>query len=170
MTISCGARRAAARSAAAFAGGYFTVWLAYSVLAALLQMALASAGFLRAGQLPARAGGAVLIAAGLLYFTPLQRACLRHCRNPLTYFLTRWTSGLKSGFRFGLTHGAYCAGCCWMLMLTGFATGVMNVLWMALLTLLICAEKLAPRGERIGAVAAAAMTIGGVALLFQRAV
>ena len=119
------------------------------------------------GRLPARAGGAVLMAAGLLYFTPFQRACLSHCRNPLTYFLMRWKNGPRGGFATGLTHGAYCVGCCWALMITGFAMGVMNVLWMVLLTLLICVEKLAPRGDRIGAVAAAAMAIWGVVLLFR---
>jgi hypothetical protein len=36
---------------------------------------------------------------------------------------------------------------------------------MAILTLLICAEKLAPHGDRIGAAAAIAMTVAGVALL-----
>ncbi|HEX3743930.1 MAG TPA: DUF2182 domain-containing protein [Bryobacteraceae bacterium] len=153
------------RSSGAFAGGYFAIWLGYSGLAALLQMALAHAGLLTGGRLPGRAGGAVLIAAGLLYFTPLQHACLSHCRNPLTYFLTRWRGGPASGFRFGIVHGAYCVGCCWILMLTGFAAGVMNVLWMAILTLLICAEKLAPHGDRIGAAAAIAMTVAGGALL-----
>ncbi len=147
-------------SAVSFAGGYFVVWLGYSVVAALLQTAIGH------DRLPARAGGIVLIATGLLYFTPFQRACLTHCRNPVTYFLARWKNGPRGGFGFGLTHGAYCVGCCWMLMLTGFAVGVMNVLWMALLTLLICVEKLAPHGDRIGAVAAVAMTIWGVVLLF----
>lgn len=155
-------------AAGLFAGGYFTVWLGYSMAAAVLQTVLAHAGFLEMdGRLPARVGGAVLMAAGLLYFTPFQHACLSHCRNPLSYFLTRWKNGPPNGFRLGLTHGGYCVGCCWLLMLTGFAAGVMNVLWMAVLTLLICVEKLAPRGERIGAVASAAMAVWGFVLLIR---
>lgn len=161
-----GARRAFS-PVAAFAAGYFVIWLGYSILAASLQTALERAGFLeRGGRLPASAGGAVLIAAGLLYFTPLNRACLRHCRNPLTYFLARWKNGPRGGFGIGLAHGMYCVGCCWAVMITGFAMGVMNVLWMVLLTLLICLEKLAPRGGLIGGVAAAAMVIWGLVLLF----
>lgn len=161
-----GGRRAAG-SVAAFAGGYFVVWLGYGILAACLQMALEHAGFLEEnGRLPASVGGAVLIAAGLLYFTPFNRACLTHCRNPLGYFLARWKNGPRGGFGFGLAHGTYCAGCCWAVMTTGFAMGVMNMLWMAFLTLLICLEKVAPRGDRIGALAAAGMTIWGVVLLF----
>ena len=154
------------QSAAAFAAGYFVVWSGYSMVAAGAQMALTHAGFLADGRLPGQAGGAVLIAAGLLYFTPFQRACLTQCRNPLTHFLARWKNGPPGGFRLGIAHGAYCVGCCWMLMLTAFAMGVMNVLWMAVLTLLISVEKLAARGEHIGAVAAAGMTIAGLVLLF----
>jgi predicted metal-binding membrane protein len=163
---SGGARRRSG-SVAAFAAGYFVVWLGYSILAAALQTAIGHAGFLEVnGRLPAPAGGAVLMAAGLLYFTPFQRACLRHCRNPLTYILARWKNGPRNGFGIGLTHGAYCVGCCWALMITGFAVGVMNILWMVVLTLLVCLEKLAPHGDRIGAVAAAAIAIWGFVLLF----
>jgi predicted metal-binding membrane protein len=154
-------------SVASFGAGYFTVWLGYSVLAAMLQTALEHAGFLQmGGRLPSTAGGAVLIAAGLLYFTPFSRACLSHCRNPLTYFLARWDRGPGGGFGIGLTHGAYCVGCCWAVMVTGFAMGVMNMLWMAFLTVLMCVEKLAPHGDRIGAAAAVAMMVWGIALLF----
>lgn len=163
-----GGPRRGLRSAAAFAAGYFVVWLGYSTLAALLQMELAHTHLLEgAGRLPARLGGAVLVAAGVVYFTPFQRACLTHCRNPLTYFLSRWKGGPRGGFGFGLTHGAYCVGCCWILMITGFAVGVMNILWMAGLTVLICIEKLAPRGERIGAAAAVAMTVAGLVMLLH---
>jgi len=90
---------------------------------------------------------------------------LSHCRNPLSYFLARWENGPRGGFRFGLTHGAYCVGCCWAVMATGFAMGVMNMLWMALLTVLMCVEKLAPHGDRIGAAAAVGLMVWGVVLL-----
>jgi predicted metal-binding membrane protein len=159
---------AGSRRAPAFLAGYFTVWLGYSVAAAGLQTALSRAGFLPhpGGRLPAAAGGAVLIVSGLVYFTPFSRACLRHCRNPLTYFLARWNNAPRGGFAIGLTHGAYCAGCCWAVMLTAFAMGIMNMLWMAFLTVLMCIEKLAPRGDRIGAIAAAGMVAWGLVLLF----
>jgi len=152
---------------AAFGAGYFVVWVGYSLIAAAVQLILAHAGFLEMhGRIAARAGGAILVAAGLIYFTPLNRACLLHCRNPLTFFLARWKDGPRGGFGFGLTHGAYCVGCCWAVMATAFAMGVMNLMWMAFLTLLISVEKLAPHGARIAAVAAGGMTIWGLVLLF----
>ena len=140
--------------------------MAYSVAGAALQLALQRAGFLdRGGRMPSTGAGLVLIAAGAAYFTPLSRACLKHCRNPLTYFLSRWDKGPRGGFRFGAAHGAYCVGCCWALMLTGFAMGVMNPVWMGFLTLLVCVEKLAPRGDRITGATSAAMVLWGAVLL-----
>jgi predicted metal-binding membrane protein len=160
-----GERRGMFRAAATFLAGYFSVWLAYSTAAAAIQMALGRAGSLSGeGKLRPTFAGLVLIGAGIAYFTPLSRACLRHCRNPMTYFLTRWDNGPRGGFRFGAVHGAYCVGCCWLLMLTGFAMGVMNMVWMALLTVLVSVEKLAPRGERIAGAAAVAMILWGAAL------
>jgi predicted metal-binding membrane protein len=72
--------------------------------------------------------------------------------------------GRDSRFRFCVAHAVYCVGCCWLLMLTGFAIGVMNMIWMGLLTLFVPVEKLAPRGERIAAVSAAALILWGTAL------
>ena len=167
LTRNPQSRGGKAGALAAFGLGYFVVWLGYSIVAATIQFALGASGLLtHQGSLPRAIGGSVLIAAGLLYFTPASRACLTHCRNPLSYLLMRWHNGPGSGFRIGLTHGAYCVGCCWAVMLTGFAMGVMNMAWMAFLTVLMCVEKLAPRGDRIGAVASVAMVVWGTVLIF----
>lgn len=153
-------------SIAAFASGSLLVWLGYSVLGALLQLALQQARLLdHDGRLPSVIAGLVLVGAGVVHFTPLARSCLRHCRNPLTYLLTRWDNGPRGGFRFGLAHGAYCVGCCWALMLTGFAMGLMNLLWMAFLTVLVSLQKLVPHGERIANVFALGMILWGAVLI-----
>lgn len=155
------------RAVPAFLAGYFCVWSVYSIAAAALQIALQRIGSLdRDAKLPSTIAGLVLIGAGAAYFTPLSRACLKHCRNPLTYFVSHWDNGPRGGFRFGIAHAAYCVGCCWLLMLTGFAMGAMNLVWMGFLTVLVCVEKLAPHGERIAGVAAVAMILWGMALSF----
>ena len=46
----------------------------------------------------------------------------------------------------GLKHGAYCLGCCWLLMALLFVVGVMNLAWLAVLTGFIVLEKVAPAG------------------------
>jgi predicted metal-binding membrane protein len=165
LTAAHGERPGITRSMVTFLTGYFSVWLAYSTAAAAIQIVLQRGGSLNSeGKVPTAIAGLVLMGAGISYFTPLSRACLRHCRNPMTYFASHWQNGPCGGFRFGAAHAVYCVGCCWLLMLTGFAMGVMNVAWMASLTILVCVEKLAPRGERIAGVAATAMILWGAAL------
>ena len=154
------------RAVGAFWVGYCAIWLGYSILATVLQMALQHSGLLsHSGRLSSSAAGLVLIITGIVYFTPLSRKCLKHCRNPLTYFLEHWENGPRSGFRFGIAHGAFCLGCCWALMLTGFAMGVMNLVWMAFLTIVVCVEKLALHGDRVADVIAAALIVWGAFLL-----
>jgi predicted metal-binding membrane protein len=165
LTAAHGERPGITRSTTTFLCGYFSVWLAYSTTAAAIQIALQHGGWLDSdGKVPTAIAGLVLVGAGVSYFTPLSRACLRHCRNPMTYFASHWRNGPRSGIRFGAAHAVYCVGCCWLLMLTGFAMGVMNMAWMAFLTILVCVEKLAPRGERIAGVAATGMILWGTAL------
>lgn len=166
---ACDAPRRVYPAAVAFLSGYLAVWLGFSVAGAGLQMLLQRSGWLSGDRVSRPAGGIILIAAGAAFFTPVSRACLKHCRNPLTYFLSRWKQGPTSGFRSGAAHGTFCLGCCWALMLTGFAMGTMNLLWMGFLTVVMCVEKLLPRGERYAAVASAALIAWGAALLMGAA-
>lgn len=138
------------RASAAFTGGYFAVWLGYSSLAAALQVALAAAGRLAGDRVGTGIAGLVLVSAGAFQFVPIKDACLAHCRNPLSYFLARWNNGPVGGFRLGVSHGAYCLGCCWLLMLTALALGVMNLAWMGALTVVVALEQLAPWGVWVG--------------------
>jgi predicted metal-binding membrane protein len=95
----------------AFAGGYFAIWLIYSVAAAFIQLVVTRAGLLPpAGPSPALAG-TVLIAAGAFQFTPVKQACLSHCRNPLSYLLSRWRGGPPPAFRHTAPTAWAAAGC-----------------------------------------------------------
>lgn len=156
-------RRARAVSTASFSSGYLTAWLFYAVGAALLQVLLLRAGAVDSlrGLAPA-AGAGVLVIAGAFQFAPLKRACLMHCRNPLTYFLTRWRDGPAGAFRMGLGHGFFCVGCCWALMATALAVGVMNMWWMAALTAATFAEQVLPRGDRLRVPLGVALVAAGV--------
>lgn len=115
---------------AVFLAGYLTVWTAFSALATLLQGALHGAALLSPMMVSTSPvlGGVLLLAAGAFQWTPLKRACLNHCRSPLTVILSEWREGTRGAFVMGLRHGAYCAGCCWFLMGLLFVAGVMNLL------------------------------------------
>ena len=135
-----------------FAAGYLAAWGAFSVAAAAVQIALQQAGLFHPVSLrtPRLLGGVLLIVAGVFQLSPLKAACLRHCRTPLAFFLARWRDGPAGAFDMGLRHGLWCLGCCWALMAVSFTLGIMNLLWMAALTLFLCVEKIAPRGARLG--------------------
>lgn len=138
---------------AVFSSGYFAVWTVFSLFAALAQVFLAEKGFM-AGKdhrlAWGAAAGSVLALAGFYQFSSLKAACLRHCRSPLTYFISNWREGPSGAFSMGARHGFFCLACCWALMLVSFAVGVMNYAWMALLTVFLAVEKTAPGGDRIG--------------------
>ena len=92
----------------------------------------------------------VLIVTGLYQWTSLKQACLRHCRSPLDFLVAYWHPGSRGALRMGLRHGAYCVGCCWVLMLLLFVGGVMNFAWIAGVALFVLIEKLVPAGHWIG--------------------
>jgi predicted metal-binding membrane protein len=151
-----------------FVAGYLAVWSGYSALAAVAQWFLHERALLSPGMVAQSRyfSAALLIAAGVFQWTPLKRACLVKCRSPLAFIMTRWRFGPGGAFRMGAEHGLYCAGCCGILMLLLFVAGVMNLWWIAFLTLLVLVEKMAPRAELIAKGIGAALVIWGVLLLF----
>lgn len=144
---------------AIFVLGYVAVWSAFSLAATTLQWGLQGAGLLSSMMATTNAavGGAVLLAAGLYQWTPLKNACLRQCQSPLGFLMTRWREGPGGAFRMGLSHGAYCVGCCWALMALLFVVGVMNLLWVALIAIFVFAERIAPPSQLPSRLAGAAL-------------
>jgi predicted metal-binding membrane protein len=149
------ARRSATASAAsrqtyALAAGYLAVWVLFSVGATALQRLLAKLLLVSAMMEVTNptVGAALLLVAGVYQLTPIKLACLRTCRSPLGFLMSRWRAGVAGAFRMGLEHGAFCVGCCWALMLLLFAGGVMNLVVIAALTAFVAFEKLAPLGAQ----------------------
>ena len=148
-TIALYARMTAKRSPAdgfLFAGGYLATW----ALAGVAAYGLAAAGgradhgalaWDRAGRWFA---AATLAAAAVYELTPLKDACLGKCRSPLGALLGSWRGGRRGAVLMGAKNGAWCVGCCWALMASLFALGIMSIVWMAFIAALIAAEKLMP--------------------------
>ncbi|UCI26842.1 DUF2182 domain-containing protein [Mesorhizobium sp. B2-8-5] len=150
-----------------FVAGYMLVWGAIGVLA----FAGAAGAEMLGGQMgmsaatAARIGGVLLIVAGAYQLSPLKDICLAKCRTPIGFILTSWRDGRWGAARMGIEHGAFCLGCCWLLFLALFPLGIMNVAAMAVVTLLIFAEKTLPSGERIAKVSGIALLLYGAAVL-----
>jgi predicted metal-binding membrane protein len=150
-----------------FTSGYLAAWTSIGVLA----FAVATVGDRMAGDLLAwdRGGrwiaGATLIVAAIYELTPLKDVCLGKCRSPLGFLLGSWRSGRSGALQMGVKHGAWCIGCCWALMASLFALGVMSIAWMAVVAGLIAFEKLIPSRRAATYGTAAILLVLGALLL-----
>ena len=141
--------RLPAVSTTLFVASYLGVWTVYGLAAYGIYRGIGALhlGFLEWSRGGAYTAGALIVVAGIYELTPLKDVCLRHCRSPLHFVVGGWKGGPFGAVRMGAAHGSYCVGCCAGLMLLLFALGVMSLFWMALVAVLIFAQKLLPRGE-----------------------
>ncbi len=125
------------------ASGYIAVWAGFSAVISLMLIALFKVGIISHlhGTVGGISGGIVLIIAGIYQFAPLKDACLVKCKNPFTTLFAQWSTKPIAVFRLGVQQGLYCLGCCWALMLIMLVTGMVSLVWMALLTLFMILEK-----------------------------
>jgi predicted metal-binding membrane protein len=94
--------------------------------------------------------GILLLAAGVFQWTPAKPACLSHCRSPFHFFSTECREGRLAALTMGLRHGAWCVGCCWLLMSLLFVAGLMSLVWVAILAAIVLLERATPIGPPIG--------------------
>ena len=156
------------RQVAIFTAGYAAIWSLFSLTAVALQIATSQLVPLTGmmAVVSAGVGGTLLIAAGVYQLTPLKYACLRQCQSPLMFFARNWRKGLSGAFRMGLAHGAYCLGCCWVLMTLLFYGGVMELSWIVGLAVYVAAEKLIPANRRFGQFAGVILIAWGAWTLY----
>jgi predicted metal-binding membrane protein len=169
-TVALYSRMTRSRSPVAplvFTGGYLLTWTA----AGLVAFGIAEVGASLFGDQLAwdSAGkwvaGGILVLAAVYELTPLKDVCLGKCRSPLGFLLGSWRPGLSGALRMGAKNGAWCVGCCWALMASLFALGLMSIAWMAFVAGLIAAEKLIPWRRVATYGTAAILLVLGVLLL-----
>jgi predicted metal-binding membrane protein len=153
-----------------FVAGYLAVWTLFGVIAFAVLDILRSTGLteLRDTEFARYVVAPVAVLAALYQFVPFKQACLKNCRGPLGFFLSHWRDGARGALHMGSRHGAFCVGCCWMLMAVLLAVGVMSLAWMAVVSLAIAVEKLAPAAwSRFasGLLSAGLVTVALVALI-----
>jgi predicted metal-binding membrane protein len=118
-------------------GAYFAVYGAIN-----LSMAAPQVNFLAH-----LAPGLVLLFAGVYQLTPLKNQCLSRCVSPMGFFVSHGKRGLSGSVQMGLSHGYYCAGCCWLFMLVMLAVGAMSLPSMVILSAVIVLEKVIVKGS-----------------------
>lgn len=154
-------------STVAFGAGYLAVWSAIGVvpLAAFLGFRNLAENAATSRWLPTLAG-AILAGSGLYQFTRWKTTCLKACRSPIQFVLTHdFGGGARSAARAGVSHGAFCMGCCWALMGVLVVVGLMNLPWMGVLTLVFLAEKNWHHGVGLSRVAGIALVALGLAVI-----
>lgn len=150
-----------------FVGSYLLVWTLFGALAyaAAIGATELAAHAMWLMDNAARIGGALLVLAGLYQLSPLKDICLSKCRAPLTFILTSWRDGYVGALRMGVEHGLYCLGCCWLLFVIVFPLGMLNVAVLAVIVLLVFAEKSLPFGGRARQLAAGALCAYGALVM-----
>lgn len=142
-------------------GGYLAVWLGFALAAAAVQLALMSGA---AAAVPARwslpLAALLMIVAGLYQFSALKQSCLSACQHPFPFFFANWTDRAGGVFRLGLRQGLHCLGCCWALMALMLAAGAMNIVWMAVLAIVMVTEKMSATARFSRAVGAILIAAG----------
>jgi predicted metal-binding membrane protein len=151
------------------AAGYIAVWLLFALGAGILQWELARLRLLsvEGASLSASLSALLLFIAGIYQFSPMKAACLARCRSPLAFFMSEWRDGFRGAIHMGLKHGRDCLGCCWALMLLAFVGGTMNLLWMALGTVLMTLEKLPSIGRLVSKPVGALLVLGAAYLVWR---
>ena len=166
-TVALYARLSRRRSPLAplvFTSGYLLTWLAPGLLAFGVS---AAARNLLAGEISWNGtgrwlAGSTLLVAAAYEVTPFKDVCLGKCRSPLGFLIGSWRDGLSGALKMGARHGAWCVGCCWALMASLFALGVMSIAWMAFIAALIAAEKVLPWGRAVNYSTAALLLVLGI--------
>lgn len=150
-----------------FVSAYLLIWTLFGVVAyaAALGIEMLAQQSMWLMDHAARIAGLVLILAGVYQLTPLKYACLSKCRSPLGFIMSSWREGYLGSFRMGLEHGLFCFGCCWFLFVILFPLGIMNIAAMAIITVLIFAEKSLAYGVQIAHIAAIALIVYGMLVI-----
>ena len=147
----------------AFLGAYLLVWIGFSVAATAMQWVLQYQDWVNPMFVSTSSGlsGTLLLIAGVYQFSPLKRVCLAHCRTPVGFLLGEWRMGIRGAAVMGLRHGWFCLGCCWALMALLFVGGVMNIAWIAALSIAVAIEKMAPYGDKVALALGVGLIVAG---------
>lgn len=150
-------------SSSLFTASYIALWFAFGAVCYLIgagaETLVGRSEWL--GMNWGRAGGGLLVLAGLYQLTPLKDVCLRHCRAPVVFVMEHWREGNIGAVRMGFRHGIYCFGCCWLLFLVLVPIGVMNIAAMAAVAFVVFAEKVLPSGRSFARAAAVGLVAYG---------
>lgn len=152
-----------------FASGYLAVWTLFSAAATAIQFGLMRWSLISNALVTTQlVSASILAVAGVYQLTPLKEACLGRCQSPIGFLMTHWRDNSAGALRMGVTHGAFCVGCCWMLMGLLFVAGVMNLAWVAAISALVLLEKATPWGRGIARASGVGLIASAILIAVRR--
>ena len=162
-SIGGASRAGRAARVGAFMATYALVWtvtglvpLAFNAVVPLASLAEPSTGVLLGGTL-------LLLAA---YQTSSYKyRCLARCRSPLGLLMSHHRPGVGGAVRLSWTFSVFCVGCCWALFAFMVVVGSMNLVWMALVTVVLTLERAVPWGDRVARASGVVAGVAGVGLV-----
>ena len=129
---------------------YILVWALFSLYVTIVHFLLQKFNILNSSILSVSylIGGFLFVFAGIYQMTPYKETCLRYCRNPIEFLSSEKIFHNLGAFYIGFKHGVFCVGCCWVLMLLLFYSGIMNIIWILGLSLYVMIEKFVIIGKK----------------------
>lgn len=131
-------KRRRARSVTLFVMGYATIWMAAGIV--LIAVTLMLNQLMPQSYLPAIVVGIIAL---VWQCSPVKQRCLNrgHHHGELAAF---GSAADLAALRFGITHGVWCVGSCWALMLLPNLLPQGHVVAMIVVTFVMMSERLEP--------------------------
>ncbi|PCR90872.1 DUF2182 domain-containing protein [Natrinema ejinorense] len=146
----------------AFMGTYAVVWTLTGIVP-LLVTAVVPFATLAGGDGGLLLGGSLLLLSGY-QLSPYKYRCLRHCRSPLGFLMGHHQPGVRGAVRMGWEFSVFCVGCCWALFAFMVVVGSMNLVWMALIAVVLSLERTVAWGEQLATAVGVLAGVAGVVL------
>ncbi len=147
----------------AFMGTYALVWSLTGIVPLAVNAVVPIAAI--ANEHRAWLFGGTLILLSTYQLSPYKYRCLDYCRTPLGFLFEYHQPGIRGAAEMSFRYSLFCVGCCWALFAVMVVVGSMNILWMAVITVVLSLERVVGWGERLAKGVGVASGVGGIAFI-----
>jgi predicted metal-binding membrane protein len=146
-----------------FMGTYALVWTLMGIVPLIVNAVVPIAAV--ANQHTMLLFGGTLVLLSAFQLSPYKHRCLKYCRTPVGFLMEHHKPGVRGAAEMSFRFSVFCVGCCWALFAVMVVVGSMNILWMALITVVLSLERVVSWGERLAYVTGLFAGAGGIAVI-----
>jgi len=140
-------------------GTYALVWALTGIVPLLVNAVVPIAAV--ADQHTTLLFGGTLVLLSAYQLSPYKHRCLKYCRTPLGFLFEYHQPGIRGAAAMSARFSVFCVGCCWALFAVMVVVGSMNMLWMAVITVVLSLERVLGWGDRLANGVGVASGVGG---------